>query len=78
MNHSIEQIPESLSRIRKLREQAGRDTHIELTMGLPVGTPEDLDRYGEEGVTRVLVRPWKSTKDALESIERFATAVLNR
>ena len=78
MNHTIDQVEGSLSRIRALREEAGRDPHIELTMGLAVDRPDDLKRYADLGVTRVLVRPWSSAKDALESIDRFASDVLRR
>ena len=76
MNHSVDQVEESLSKIRSQREKAGRDPHIELTMGLPVERPDDLKRYADLGVTRVMVRPWSSTKDALEAIDRFAREIL--
>lgn len=77
MNHSVDQVEASLSKIRSQREEAGRDPHIELTMGLPVERPDDLKRYADLGVTRVLVRPWSSTKDALEAIDRFAREILH-
>lgn len=72
MNHALDRIPDSLARIRANREKAGRDPHIELTMGLPVSTRADLDRYAELGVTRVLVKPWESSREAVGGLERFA------
>jgi probable F420-dependent oxidoreductase len=72
MNHVIDRVPGSLSRIRAHRERAGRDPHIELTMGLPVSSRADLERYAEVGVTRVLVKPWESSRDAVAALERFA------
>jgi probable F420-dependent oxidoreductase len=78
MNHSVDQVEASLSKIRSQREEAGRDPFVELTMGLPVESPEDLKRYAAVGVTRVLVRPWSSTKDALEAIDRFAREILHQ
>jgi probable F420-dependent oxidoreductase len=77
MNHTIEDIPGSLARIRRLREDAGRDPRIELTMGLPVDDVSDLERYTEAGVTRVLVRPWQSGREALAGMERFAERFLS-
>lgn len=76
MNHTIDAIPASLERIRALREAAGRDPAIELTMGLPVENPSDLERYAAAGVTRVLVKPWQASRDALEPLERFASEYL--
>lgn len=78
MNHTVDQVEASLSKIRSQREEAGRDPHVELTMGLRVESPEDLKRYAALGVTRVLVRPWSSAKDALESIDRFAREILQQ
>ena len=78
MNHSLDEIPSALSTIGKLRQEAGRDPDIELTMGLTVENPDDLERYAEAGVTRVLVRPWSSSKDALDAIDRFAGEIIHR
>lgn len=76
MNHTVDMIPGSLDRIRAQREAAGRDPGIELTMGLPVADLADLERYAALGVTRVLVKPWQSSRDALEALERFASEYL--
>lgn len=76
MNHSIDMIPGSLERIRARRVAAGRDPGIELTMGLPVGGPADLERYEAVGVTRVLVKPWRASSEALGALERFASEYL--
>lgn len=76
MNHSLEDVPAALHRIRALREAAGLDPGIELTMGLPVRDRSDLERYRQAGVTRVLVRPWRSSREAVEAMERFAAEVL--
>jgi probable F420-dependent oxidoreductase len=77
MNHSLEQVPSSMARISAAREEAGITPEIELTMGLPVEKRDDLDRYAEAGVGRVLVRPWSSSRDAVEGLKRFAGEVLN-
>jgi probable F420-dependent oxidoreductase len=76
MNHTLERIPDTLARIIARREAAGRDPHVELTMGLPVGSKADLDRYDELGVTRVLVKPWLSSREAVAALEGFAADYL--
>jgi len=78
MNTALEQIPEAVTRLAELREEAGREGRVEITLGGSVERPEDLDRYAEAGVDRVLVRPWRSSKEAVDGLERFAADVLRR
>jgi probable F420-dependent oxidoreductase len=77
MNHTLDQIPAAARRLRSLREEAGRPGRVEITLGGAIETSADLDRYAEGGVDRVIVRPWRSSKDALEGIRRFAGGVLH-
>jgi probable F420-dependent oxidoreductase len=75
MNHSLEQIPIDAKKIAQLRHDAGRVEPIEITLGGGVEL-DDLRRCADIGVGRVLVRPFRSTKDALEGLRRFADEVL--
>lgn len=77
MNHTLDQIPGSVSKITSMREAAGITPDIEVTMGLPVETRDDLARYEEAGVGRVLVRPWSSSREAVDGLKRFAGEVLH-
>ncbi len=76
MNHSLEQIPADAARIARLRQEAGRDGVVEVTVGARGSGLDDLRRHAEAGVGRALVKPWTSTKDALDGIRRFADEVL--
>jgi hypothetical protein len=38
--------------------------------------PTDVERYAEVGVTRVIVRPWTRSREALDGMQRFADEVL--
>jgi len=76
MNHSLEQVPADAARIARLREEAGRDGVVEVTIGAGGSGLDDLRRHAEAGVGRALVKPWTSTKDALDGIRRFADEVL--
>jgi probable F420-dependent oxidoreductase len=77
MNHTLEQIPTRAARLAELRAAAGRDGRVEITLG---GTPSDLDdvaRYEEAGVGRVIVRPWQRSRDAIDGLRRYADEVVH-
>jgi probable F420-dependent oxidoreductase len=75
MNHALEEIPAAAQRIAQLRGEAGRDGMVEITLG-GGSDLDDLRRRADMGVGRALVRPWTSSKNALESIRRFSEEVL--
>jgi probable F420-dependent oxidoreductase len=76
MNHTVEQIPERASHLAGLRAQAGRPGVVEITLGADGLALDDLKAYADAGVGRALVKPFRSTKDAVEGITRFAEEVL--
>lgn len=76
MNHSLEQIPDSVARIAELADKAGRTDPVQVTYSGDVTQPEDAGRFATAGVTRVLVRPWTRSSEALDGIDRFAEQVL--
>jgi probable F420-dependent oxidoreductase len=75
MNHTLEQVTADARRIARLRTDAGRPGTVEITLG-GGSDLDDLRRRADLGVGRALVRPWTSSKDALEGIRRFAGEVL--
>jgi probable F420-dependent oxidoreductase len=76
MNHCLEQIPASVARLSELRESFGRPGRVEVTLGGPVDSPGDLERYVDAGVDRVIVRPWRLSREAIDGLRRFAGEVL--
>jgi probable F420-dependent oxidoreductase len=76
MNHTLEEIPASATRIARLREEAGRQGDVEITLGGGGTELDELKRYADAGVGRVLVRPWQRGSEALDGIRRFADQVL--
>lgn len=78
MNHSLEQIPRGAERLAALRQEAGIPGTVEITIGAGDVGLEDLHRYADAGVARVLVRPWRDPADGLEGLERFGSEVLPR
>jgi probable F420-dependent oxidoreductase len=78
MNHTLEQIPPAVARLAELRDAAGRDGKVEVTIGGPIAAPSDVERYADAGVDRVIVRPWQKSKEAIDGIRRFADEVLTK
>jgi len=76
MNHPLEAIPAAVARIAELRAAAGRDGKTEVTVGGSIASPEDVARYEEAGVDRVIVRPWQKSREAIDGIRRYADEVL--
>lgn len=76
MNHSLDQLPGSLAQIGELAERAGRSDPLELTFFGDVSRPDDVEPYRAAGVTRLLVRPWSRSSEAIDGIRRFADDVL--
>jgi hypothetical protein len=75
MNHTVEQIEVDARRIAQLREAAGRGGTVEITLGGGQDADE-LRRWADLGIGRALVKPWQSTKGALDGLRRFAEEVL--
>jgi probable F420-dependent oxidoreductase len=76
MNHPLEEIPAAAAELGRLAEAAGRTDRIEITLAGAVRSPDDLDRFSAAGVDRVIVRPWRRSAEAVESLHRFAEDVL--
>ena len=77
MNHSLEEIPADAKKIAQLRHDAGRTDPVEITLGGGVEL-DDLRRRADLGIGRALVKPFRSSKDAIEGMRRFADEVLPR
>ena len=78
MNHSLEQLPAALAEINEQRAAAGRDGTTTLTVSGSIESLADVDRYRDAGVDRVCVRPFTSSREALEGIRRFGDDILTK
>jgi probable F420-dependent oxidoreductase len=76
MNHTADQIPPEAARMAQLRSDAGRPGTVEITLMAGDASADDLRRLADLGVGRALVVPWRSSKDALDGLARFADEVL--
>ncbi len=76
MNHTLEQIPARVATLADLRARAGRPGRTEVTLGGPVASAADVERYAEAGVDRLFVKPWRRSSEALDGLRRFAEEYL--
>jgi probable F420-dependent oxidoreductase len=76
MNHSLAELPGALAEINAKRADAGREGTTTLTVGGSIDTVADVDRYRDADVHRVLVRPFTTSRDALDGIARFGDEVI--
>ena len=44
--------------------------------GGPVATRDDVRRWEDVGVTRMIVSPWRRSPEAVEAMQRFAEALI--
>ncbi|MEJ7582611.1 MAG: LLM class F420-dependent oxidoreductase [Acidimicrobiales bacterium] len=78
ITHTPESVGRPVAMLRKLREQAGRTAErFEVTVGGPVESRDDVARWAEAGVDRLIVAPWQRSIDAIDGMGRFADAVLD-
>jgi probable F420-dependent oxidoreductase len=76
MNHALDDLGPSLERLGRIAQRHGRTTPIEVTISGDVTSPADVERYEKAGVTRLIVRPWSRSSEALDGVRRFADEVL--
>jgi probable F420-dependent oxidoreductase len=76
MNHTLAELPASLARLAELCATAGRETPVEVTLNGAPATPADVEPYTEAGVTRLIVSPWRRSREAIDGLRRFADEVL--
>ena len=77
MGHSLESAAVQVEALRALLAEYGRE-HVpfQVVLGGPVASVDDVRRWEDVGVTRMIVSPWRRSPEAVESMQRFADAVL--
>jgi probable F420-dependent oxidoreductase len=78
MAHDFESATAQISALRALLGENGRaDAPFQMVLGGPVRSADDVKRWEEIGVTRMIVSPWRRSPEAIETMQRFADAYLN-
>jgi probable F420-dependent oxidoreductase len=79
INHGVDELGPPLATIARLAEHQGRTAPVEVTLVArsTIDGPDDVARHADAGVTRLIVRPWSRSNEALDAMERFADQVLS-
>jgi probable F420-dependent oxidoreductase len=73
MSHTLESVAGPVERLRALRAEHGTaGGRFEVTVGGPVSSRDDLARWRDAGVDRLIVSPWKRSREAADGLKAFA------
>lgn len=76
MAHTFDSAPRAVARLRTLLDEHGRTLEgFEVCVGGPVQSRDDVARWEEAGVTRLIVSPWERSREALGGLRAFAGLV---
>jgi probable F420-dependent oxidoreductase len=77
LDHTPESVVPFIARINGLRDEYGRaGAPFEVTVGGTVESRADVSRWEDAGVDRLIVGPWRRSREAIDGLRRFADAVL--
>lgn len=76
IGHTLATIEPVLDKLRDIVRAEGRDPdQLEIITAADVSTRDELNRWEDLGVTRLVVCPWRRGREAVAGLERFAEAV---
>jgi alkanesulfonate monooxygenase SsuD/methylene tetrahydromethanopterin reductase-like flavin-dependent oxidoreductase (luciferase family) len=74
LEHTPESVAEQIARLRAFRIEAGRaDAPFEVTISSTPRSAAELEAFEAVGVDRVVVAPWKRSRESLDAIRSFAS-----
>lgn len=77
LEHTPHSARERVARLRALRAELGPPAaRLEVTIGARLDGPDDVRRFDEAGVDRILVSPWRRSREAVDALRRFADRFL--
>jgi probable F420-dependent oxidoreductase len=77
--HTPESAHVQVAELKRLRAEAGRgEEAVEVTLSGTPASAEEVRRFAEAGVDRLVVSPWQRSRECIEGIRRFAEVVLDR
>lgn len=76
MAHTYESAAKPIARLRNLLDEHDRPADsFQVCLGGPVDSREDVARWEDVGVTRLIVSPWARSREAVDGLRRFAGLV---
>ncbi len=77
LGQNLDNIGELMGRLRRALAAEGRSLEgFEVTTGGGIRERDDIKRWEDAGVTRLVTRPWRRSREAVEGMRRFAELVL--
>jgi len=71
--HAPASAAERVAELRALRRELGRERErFEVSLGADLRDPDELKRWEDAGVDRLVVSPWRRSPDCVDSLRRFA------
>jgi probable F420-dependent oxidoreductase len=76
MKHTLESVREPIAKLRQFRAECDRAAgHFEMVVLGRVSNRDDVKRWEDTGITRLIVTPWSKGDEALDGIRRFADEI---
>src|SRR5439155_16820125 len=73
IQHTFVTAEAKIARLRTLLAEQGRDgSRFEIVFGGEVSSRADIARWEDLGVTRLIVAPWRRSREAIDGLRRFA------
>lgn len=77
IGHTLDTIVPVLEKLRQIAQVEGRDAgQLEITTASDVNSRDELQRWEDLGVTRLVVCPWRRGSEAVAGLQRFAEDIL--
>jgi probable F420-dependent oxidoreductase len=78
MAHTLESGAAQIGTLRDLLAEYGRESvPFQIVLGGPVRSVDDVRRWEDIGVTRMIVSPWRRSPEAIEAMKEFAGAYVS-
>jgi probable F420-dependent oxidoreductase len=76
LQHTLESVEAPIAKLRTLLADRRREREpFEFVVGADVKSRDEVKRFEDAGVTRILVSPWQRSVEAVEELRRFADRV---
>ena len=76
LHHTFASVAEPVAKLRKLLAENGREGEpFEFVIGGEVQSRDDVKRWEDAGITRLVHAPWRRSKEAIDGLRRFADLV---
>jgi probable F420-dependent oxidoreductase len=79
MKHTLESCHEPIEKLRRWRAEYGREgTPFDMTCLARIESRDDVKRWEETGMTRLIVTPWNHGDEAVDGLRRLADQLFDR